>query len=118
MIDVGQVAFTKKIIIIYNPSSGYSYDRRGQIAETLESKDIKYDLYVTTGHNDAIDKVRAINIDDYCAIVAVGGDGTCHEVVNGLLTRSDKKKLPVCFLPNGSGNDLSLTTFDLALQAL
>jgi diacylglycerol kinase family enzyme len=36
----------------------------------------------------------------------VGGDGTIHEMANGLLMRSDKKKIPLVFIPNGSGNDL------------
>jgi diacylglycerol kinase family enzyme len=49
---------------------------------------------------------QELDIDLYSAIVAVGGDGTCHEVVNGLMSRKDKKRLPICFLPNGSGNDL------------
>ena len=38
--------------------------------------------------------------------MAVGGDGTLHEVINGMLMRSDKKKLPIALVPNGSGNDL------------
>ena len=28
-----------------------------------------------------------------------------HEVVNGMLHRLDKKKVPLALLPNGSGND-------------
>lgn len=46
-----------------------------------------------------------MDIDKYSALIAVGGDGTFHEVVNGLLHRPDKKRLPIAFLPNGSGND-------------
>ena len=49
---------------------------------------------------------RDLQIDNYSALVTVGGDGTVHEVVNGLMCRQDGKKLPLCFLPNGSGNDL------------
>ena len=37
--------------------------------------------------------------------MAVGGDGTIHEVVNGLMFRPDQKKVPLSFIPNGSGND-------------
>lgn len=47
-----------------------------------------------------------IDLDDHSALVAVGGDGTLHEVINGMLMREDKKKLPISFVPNGSGNDL------------
>ena len=38
--------------------------------------------------------------------MAAGGDGSYHEVVNGMLARADKKKLPIGLIPNGSGNDL------------
>ncbi len=47
-----------------------------------------------------------INFDEHSALVAVGGDGTLHEVINGMLFRADKKKLPVSFIPHGTGNDL------------
>ena len=35
----------------------------------------------------------------------MGGDGTLHEVTNGMMFRDDKKKVPLAFIPNGSGND-------------
>lgn len=38
------------------------------------------------------------------AVVAVGGDGTVHEVVNGVAAFPE---LPVGFIPSGSGNDFS-----------
>jgi diacylglycerol kinase family enzyme len=47
-----------------------------------------------------------LDIDSYNALVCVGGDGTIHEMANGLLMRPDKKKIPLAFIPNGSGNDL------------
>ena len=43
----------------------------------------------------------------YSVLIACGGDGTFHEVVNGLLTRPDKQKIPVMVVPNGSGNDFA-----------
>lgn len=56
-----------------------------------------------------------IDLDKYSVLVAVGGDGTYHEVVNGMLHRIDKKKIPVAFIPNGSGNDTlrGLSVFDV-----
>ena len=49
---------------------------------------------------------KGIDLSQYSALVAVGGDGTLHEVINGMLMRSDKQKLPILLVPNGSGNDL------------
>lgn len=43
----------------------------------------------TTRANEALEMVRDLTIDNYSAIVAVGGDGTIHEVVNGLMYRED-----------------------------
>lgn len=69
---------------------------------------------------DAVNIVRDLEIDNYSAIVSVGGDGTCHEVINGLLYRKDNKKIPLAFLPNGTGNDfcinLSLESVDKGLD--
>ena len=49
---------------------------------------------------------KDLDIDKYSIIVAAGGDGSYHEVINGVLNRADKRRLPVALLPNGSGNDL------------
>ena len=63
-----------------------------------------------------------IDLKNYSAVVAVGGDGTAHEIVNGMLSRKDKVKLPLCFVPNGSGNDFlrsfGVFSVDQALTAL
>lgn len=47
-----------------------------------------------------------INFDNFSALIAVGGDGTLHEVINGMMARPDSKRLPVAFVPAGTGNDL------------
>jgi diacylglycerol kinase family enzyme len=39
--------------------------------------------------------------------VACGGDGTVHEVVNGMLAREDRLRVPVGIIPNGTGNGVS-----------
>ena len=38
-------------------------------------------------------------------MIIVGGDGTIHKTVNGMLQRPDGLTLPIGLLPNGSGND-------------
>ena len=44
------------------------------------------------------------DLSKYSMIVSVGGDGTHHEVMNGMLLRLDGKKLPLGLIPNGSEN--------------
>jgi len=49
---------------------------------------------------------KNLDIDKYSVLCAAGGDGTYHEVINGMLAREDKRKIPIALIPNGSGNDL------------
>lgn len=61
-----------------------------------------------------------MDIDAYSALIIVGGDGSIHEVLNGMLHREDKKRLPVGFIPNGTGNDmcrgLGIRDYEVALN--
>ena len=60
----------------------------------------------TTKAGETLLIARVIDLDLYSALIAAGGDGSYHEVINGMLARTDGKRLPVGFIPNGSGNDL------------
>ena len=120
MVPVGKLRVEKKVAIVYNPNSGKKRDVRGQILEILKDKCVEYQVHETQGYMDAWKYVQNVEIDDLSCIVAVGGDGTIHEVVNGLMTRSDGKKVPLAFVPNGSGNDtcgsIGINNIDQALQ--
>ena len=122
LIDVEQMSYSKKLAIIYNPNSGRKIDRKAQISNALDKNSIKYEFLETKGYLDALNFVKNLDIDTYSAIVAVGGDGTCHEVVNGLMQRTDRRKLPICFLPGGTGNDtcrsLNMDSMETGLQYL
>ena len=71
---------------------------------------------------DALLIAMEFKIEDFSALILVGGDGTFHEAINGLMRRKDKKKIPIGVLPNGSGDDLcgnigiDVGNFDLALE--
>ena len=41
--------------------------------------------------------------------MTLGGDGTFHELVNGMFARQDGQQIPVSLIPLGSGNGLSAT---------
>ncbi|WP_251548246.1 diacylglycerol/lipid kinase family protein [Limosilactobacillus caecicola] len=40
-------------------------------------------------------------------VIVVGGDGTLHEVITGLLLTSQEQPLPVAYIPAGTGNDFA-----------
>ena len=82
-----------------------------------------YVIMMTNGPGDALNMARDLPIGENDVIVAAGGDGTCNEIINGLLMR--KLENPPIFgvLPIGRGNDFSDTPgiprdIDKALQML
>ena len=113
MIDVGKIKYEKKLAIIYNPEAGRRVSIKNKISDKLNKAGIKFEFLDTKGYMDAVNIVKNLEIDNYSAIVSVGGDGTSHEVINGLFYRKDKRKLPLAFLPNGTGNDFCI---NLALE--
>ena len=62
-------------------------------------------MHQTTGYLDGLNFVKDMDIGKYSAVIAVGGDGIIHEVINGMMRREDRKKVPIGLVPNGSGND-------------
>ena len=71
---------------------------------------------------DTFEFANNIDLTKYSAILAVGGDGSYHEVVNGMLMRKDGLKIPVGVVPNGSGNAvaymLGIESVDEALDTV
>ncbi len=60
---------------------------------------------VYPGH--AVELARQAALDGYEMVVAVGGDGTVHEVVNGLMQAPAEKRPILGVVPVGSGNDFA-----------
>jgi YegS/Rv2252/BmrU family lipid kinase len=59
----------------------------------------------TTAPGSAIEQVRRAVEEDVERIVVLGGDGTLHEAVNGLLQARVERRPPVAIVPAGTGND-------------
>jgi diacylglycerol kinase (ATP) len=76
------------------------------IEARLTKEKIPFELKPTQKAYDTYHFARDCDISKYSLLVAAGGDGSYHEVVNGMLHRPDGKKLPLAFIPNGSGNNL------------
>jgi len=93
-----------KFFFIINPISGNGKAKKRFpiIEEYLIKNNIKYEKSYTEfkGHASSIAK-QVKDRNDIKAVVAVGGDGTLFEVINGLY----RSNIPVGYIPNGTGND-------------
>jgi YegS/Rv2252/BmrU family lipid kinase len=97
---------TRRIKIIVNPHAGMDTakaksDALRPLAEELGGAD----WVETTGPGHAVELARQAADQGYELIVAAGGDGTAHEVMNGLLQSSTQSRPCMAILPVGSGND-------------
>jgi len=97
----------ERLAFIVNPVAGSGRVRRlwpGLEAE-LRRRRVPWDLFETEGPGHGIELARQAAAAGYAAVVAVGGDGTLNEVVNGVGTDG----VPVGFIPLGTGVDFPRT---------
>jgi len=91
------------VCIICNPAAG-----RGRASRALESLRSRFgpgtEVRPTTGPGHAEELAREAARSGFAGVAAAGGDGTVHEVANGLL-RAQRPDVVLHVLPIGSAND-------------
>lgn len=93
--------------IIYNPTAGDGKSARfcDVIVPRLQELQVPYQLHGTHHKRHAAEIARTLTADGQAhTIIAMGGDGTIHEVLNGI---QDPAKVLFGILPAGSGNDFA-----------
>ena len=98
-----------KFLIIINPNSGKRKSInvfKKNLKPSLEHNSFDYKTITTTYSGHAEQIIESIDLLNFDAILVLGGDGTMHEVINGLLKRQDGINLPIGNIPTGSGNSL------------
>ena len=98
----------KSLIVIYNPNArkGKIKDVMPYILSRLSTKFSPCDAVQTKSAEDMIDLARK-NAEKYDCIVVAGGDGSVHNVVNGV--KQSKGRPTLGFLPYGTVNDVCRT---------
>tara|TARA_Y100000994_G_scaffold69623_1_gene56928 strand:+ start:899 stop:1783 length:885 start_codon:yes stop_codon:yes gene_type:complete len=110
----------KDYYIIYNPISGNGASSMiiSRLIEDLKNNLYSFEIIKTEfpGHATQVCK----QIKGPAKIIAVGGDGTFNEVINGAMQNSDR--LILGFMPGGTGNafmhDLNATTYEKAFSLI
>lgn len=97
-----------RTLVIVNPAArhGVTRDLIPVVSGLLDGQ-VEYDLLRTEMPGHAIELAR--DARGYDTVVAVGGDGTVHEVLNGLMQIPAEARPALALLPTGSGNDYRRT---------
>lgn len=98
---------TGDMLLIVNPAANHGETEVliPVVERLLQS--VPHDTVLTTCMGEAID--IAENAEGYDVLVAVGGDGTVHEVLNGIMRRPEGQRPALGLIPTGSGNDTRRT---------
>ena len=92
-------------IVNPNARSGLGQKVWKKLEMILKQKNIDYRVYFTRYQKDATDITRRITSgEEEQVVVALGGDGTVNEVVNGIV---NFKKTILGYIPIGSSNDFA-----------
>lgn len=110
------------IKLIANPIAGRGRGRKILPAaeEALRREGLQFTTEVTSRPLEAMEIARRAAEEGCELVVALGGDGTSHEVANGLLS-SGNSEVALGMIPIGTGNDFAdmfNTPTDLAQVAL
>lgn len=103
--------FDAPVAVIVNPVSGHGRVRRWwpQIAAALKAQGLAFAAVWTPGPGAATWLTRQALAEGAELVVAVGGDGTLNEVVNGFLAddRPVNPRARLGLIPTGTGTDFS-----------
>jgi len=97
------------ILVIYNPIAGRGRVKKHwpRVYQALIDAGIEFDVAATSAPLDAV-KLAEKASTKYSTVIAVGGDGTIHEVVNGLMRASSEgETIALGIVPLGNGDDFA-----------
>ena len=99
----------RRMLLIVNPRGGR---RRGltvleRVEPVLRAADMELEVHLTEGRGHARQIARESSLEGCDRLCLIGGDGTVHETVSGLLDRDGPTSTPVGIIPGGTGNDVA-----------
>ncbi len=96
----------RKYYIVVNPHGGL---KKGigileKVKPIFEGNGDELTILETEFAGHAREYAREVDFTGYDGFCAIGGDGTMHEVINGMLKRPDQRQLPIGLVTGGTGN--------------
>ena len=95
-----------KYYLTVNPHGGIKKGLNilNKVLPLFKSKNFDVTVIETKYAGHARDLVKDIDMTGYDGFCCIGGDGTMHEAINGLLKRKDRKRFPLGLITGGTGN--------------
>jgi len=94
-----------RALLVVNPKATTTSGRTRDVLARALASDLKLEVATTAYRGHARDLARDAVADRTDLVVALGGDGTVNEVVNGLLADGPRDDLPrLAVVPGGSTN--------------
>jgi YegS/Rv2252/BmrU family lipid kinase len=109
-----------RFFAIVNPAAGGGKSGRlaGPALARLREKGLHIDVIASTGPGHAVQLAREAYAQGYRKFLAVGGDGTAHEIINGVFAnRRNPERIALGFLPLGTGNSFLRDFTDKGAEA-
>ena len=95
-----------KVIVNPNAGSGRGSREWDEISDLLKAAGIKFSSEFSQFKYNSIDLVKKAYQEGYRKFIAVGGDGTIHEVVSGIMSlNTQDPDVLLAVIPVGTGND-------------
>src|SRR6202158_1380964 len=114
-----------RFFAIVNPAAGGGRSAKlaGPALARLREKGLKVDVIASTSPGHTTQLAQEAYDQGYRRFLAVGGDGTAHEIINGVFAgRQSVRRVALGFLPLGTGNsflrDFTQDGAEASLQAL
>lgn len=114
----GTSQLRKRAYILINPKAGTGSAVcrwNNEVKPIFEAARMELDVVILNRGGEAAELAEMVDISKYDTIVACSGDGTPHEIFNGLAKRKDASdalsKIAVSHIPCGSGNAMSLNLY-------
>lgn len=96
-----------ELCVVLNPTSGSGAGRRvlPEVKRELDARGIRHRLVLSEFRGHARELAYRAAQEGVAAVVAAGGDGTIHDVANGLLEAGAGATTALGVIPIGRGND-------------
>jgi YegS/Rv2252/BmrU family lipid kinase len=95
--------------LIINPTSGNGKSKKNwkRISDELKKQNIQFSFTFTNYSKHEEELVKNAIKNGFTKIISVGGDGTLHHIVNGIMSQKliETNTIQLAVIPIGTGND-------------